>query len=221
MDKQNKSEPKKKGSASRGSDPRKRVSQPRQVDFRGPSAPVQTSYGYSPTSQPPFYYPQPSPPQFYSTQPLIPPQIFSHPTFTTDFDAFAFRTPPIQSPRENVERPLPIYDDDQDEEIVPETQHLDVDSGEDEEEYEDEDDDIGEGSDTKQKGVKAERQSWTKNQEEALAKAWVHCSLNKKKSNQQKLDSFWKKSSRPLQRNGRRKYSNSSSSTFKMDAYVD
>ncbi|XP_035830833.1 glutathione S-transferase T3-like [Helianthus annuus] len=67
------------------------------------------------------------------------------------------------------------------------------DSGEDEEEYEDEDDDIGEASEPKQKGVKAERQTWTKKHEEALAKAWVHCSLNKKQGNQQKRDSFWKK----------------------------
>ncbi|XP_035831844.1 G-type lectin S-receptor-like serine/threonine-protein kinase SD1-1 [Helianthus annuus] len=97
------------------------------------------------------------------TQPNFPPQIFSHPNFTTEFDPFAFRTLPIQSPRENVERPLPIYNEDQDLEVVPETQHLDVDSGEDEEEYKDEDDDIGEASEPKQKGVKAERQTWTKN----------------------------------------------------------
>ncbi|KAJ0691851.1 hypothetical protein HanPI659440_Chr15g0579491 [Helianthus annuus] len=184
MDKQNKGKPKKKGSASRGSDSRKKVSQTRQGDFRGPSAPVQTSYGYSPTSQPQFFYPQTSQPTFYSTQPNFPPQIFSHPSFTTEFDPFAFRTPPIKSPRENIERPLPINDEDQDLEVVPETQHLDVDSGEDEEEYEDEDDDIGEASELKQKGVKAERQSWTKKLEEALVKAWVHCSLNKKQGNQ-------------------------------------
>ncbi|KAM0015321.1 hypothetical protein Hdeb2414_s0033g00724651 [Helianthus debilis subsp. tardiflorus] len=45
---------------------------------------------------------------FFSTQPTFPPQIFSHPSFTTECDPFGFRTPPIQSPRENVERPLPI-----------------------------------------------------------------------------------------------------------------
>ncbi|KAJ0457442.1 hypothetical protein HanIR_Chr15g0773791 [Helianthus annuus] len=217
MDNQNKGESKKKGSTSRGSDSRKKVSQTRQGDFRGPSAPVQTSYGYSPTTQPQFYYPQTQPSFF--TQPAFPPQMFSHPSFTNEFDPFGFRTPPIQSPRENVERPLPIYDNL---EVVPETQHLNVDSGEEEEEYENEDDDIGEASDPKQKGVKAERQTWAKTHEEALAKAWVHCSLNKKKGNAQKGDSFWKKkSSRPLQRNGRRKYSNSSSSTFKMDSYVE
>ncbi|MFS7982390.1 hypothetical protein Hanom_Chr10g00962331 [Helianthus anomalus] len=155
MDKQNKGEPKKKGSVGRGSDSRKKVSQTRQGDFRGLSAPVQTSYGYSPTTQPQFFYPQTSQPIFFSTQPNFPPQIFSHPSFTTEFDPFGFRTPSIQSPRENVERPLSIYDEHQDLEVVPETQHLDVDSGEDEEEYEDEDDDIGEASEPKQKGVKA------------------------------------------------------------------
>ncbi|KAJ0575777.1 putative glutathione transferase [Helianthus annuus] len=38
-----------------------------------------------------------------------------------------------------------------------------------------------------------ERQSWSKYQEEALAKAWVHCSTDKKKGNQQTRDCFWPK----------------------------
>ncbi|KAJ0558054.1 hypothetical protein HanIR_Chr07g0332131 [Helianthus annuus] len=65
MDKQNKGEPKKKGSASRGSDSRKKVSQTRQGDFRGLSVSVQTSYGYSLTTQPQFFYPQTSQPTFF------------------------------------------------------------------------------------------------------------------------------------------------------------
>ncbi|XP_035842009.1 uncharacterized protein LOC118488488 [Helianthus annuus] len=40
---------------------------------------------------------------------------------------------------------------------------------------------------------KAKRETWTPRQEEALAKAFVHCTLNKKKGNQQKADGFWKK----------------------------
>ncbi|XP_035837292.1 glutathione S-transferase T3-like [Helianthus annuus] len=36
-------------------------------------------------------------------------------------------------------------------------------------------------------------EKWTKVQEEALAKALVHCSTNKKKGNQQNHDSFWRK----------------------------
>ncbi|KAM0069932.1 putative glutathione transferase transcription factor MYB-HB-like family [Helianthus debilis subsp. tardiflorus] len=39
---------------------------------------------------------------------------------------------------------------------------------------------------------KAKRESWTPKQEEALSKAYVHCTLNKKKGNQQKADGFWK-----------------------------
>ncbi|MFS7969109.1 hypothetical protein Hanom_Chr09g00805291 [Helianthus anomalus] len=77
------------------------------------------------------------------------------------FDLFAFRSPPIQSPRDNIKRSLPIYDgnEDQDVEVVPERQHLDKDIGEDEEEYkvEDEDKDVGEVSNPKEK---EERQSF-------------------------------------------------------------
>ncbi|MFS7996730.1 hypothetical protein Hanom_Chr12g01133231 [Helianthus anomalus] len=88
-------------------------------------------------------FPQPSPPSFYNTQPEpnFRPQIFSHPHGPTmvasgmykysleeqnPFDPFAFRTPPINH-QENVERSLPIYDDNknQDVEVVPETQYLD------------------------------------------------------------------------------------------------
>ncbi|KAJ0906781.1 putative glutathione transferase transcription factor MYB family [Helianthus annuus] len=39
---------------------------------------------------------------------------------------------------------------------------------------------------------KAKRENWTPKQEEALAKAYIHCTLNKKKDNQQKADGFWK-----------------------------
>ncbi|XP_022003368.1 glutathione S-transferase T3-like [Helianthus annuus] len=42
------------------------------------------------------------------------------------------------------------------------------------------------------KKAKMERQSWSKYQEEALAKAWVHCTTDKKKGNQQTCDGFWR-----------------------------
>ncbi|XP_022041024.1 glutathione S-transferase T3-like [Helianthus annuus] len=90
---------------------------------------------------------------------------------------------------------LPIYDDNVEEEFVPETQNLDEDENEDyveEEELEDEGE-AGDDPKPERKGGKADRQNWTKKQEEALAKAYVHCSLNKTKGNQQKLDGFWKK----------------------------
>ncbi|MFS7990632.1 hypothetical protein Hanom_Chr11g01061191 [Helianthus anomalus] len=46
------------------------------------------------------------------------------------FDPYAFRSPQVPSTRGNVERPLPIYDDD--DEVVPETQNLGDDDEEDE-----------------------------------------------------------------------------------------
>ncbi|MFS7939863.1 putative glutathione transferase [Helianthus anomalus] len=45
----------------------------------------------------------------------------------------------------------------------------------------------------KERGGMADLQRWTKKQEEALAMAYVHCSVNKEKGNQQKSEGFWKK----------------------------
>ncbi|KAM0022666.1 hypothetical protein Hdeb2414_s0023g00631121 [Helianthus debilis subsp. tardiflorus] len=111
------------------------------------------------------------------------------------FVLFAYSSPPIQSPRENIERSLPIYDDNEHQNVVHKTQNLDEDSGEDKEEYkmEDEDEDIGEASEPKGNEGKMKRQNWTKKQEDALAKTWVQCSLNKKKGNQQKSDVYLRK----------------------------
>ncbi|KAJ0519784.1 putative glutathione transferase [Helianthus annuus] len=47
--------------------------------------------------------------------------------------------------------------------------------------------------DARDKKGKMASEKWTNVQEEALAKAWVHCSTNKKKGNQQNRDSFWRK----------------------------
>ncbi|KAJ0882883.1 putative glutathione transferase [Helianthus annuus] len=58
------------------------------------------------------------------------------------------------------------------------------------------DEDAGnEEDDARDKKGKMESQKWTKVQEEALAKAWIHCSTNKKKGNQQNRnrDTFWRK----------------------------
>ncbi|KAJ0496223.1 glutathione S-transferase T3-like [Helianthus annuus] len=107
------------------------------------------------------------------------------------FDPFGFRSPQVPSPRENVERPLPIYEDD---EVVPETQNL----GDYEDDTGDDQDNVNEDAgneedDARGKKAKMERQSWSKYQEEALAKAWVHCSTDKKKGNQQTREDFWRR----------------------------
>ncbi|XP_035845111.1 glutathione S-transferase T3-like [Helianthus annuus] len=60
-------------------------------------------------------------------------------------------------------------------------------------EYNVDEDADNEEDDARDKKGKMESQKWTKVQEEALAKAWVHCSTNKKKGNQQNRDSFWRK----------------------------
>ncbi|KAJ0621850.1 putative glutathione transferase transcription factor MYB family [Helianthus annuus] len=73
---------------------------------------------------------------------------------------------------------------DADEEFVPETQ---------EQELDDDDDDDEDVADEPERKGKAKRESWSPRQEKALAKAFVHCTLNKKKGNQQKKDGFWKK----------------------------
>ncbi|MFS8025708.1 hypothetical protein Hanom_Chr16g01478401 [Helianthus anomalus] len=109
------------------------------------------------------------------------------------FDPYGFRSPQVPSTRGNVERTLPIYDDE-DEEVVPETQNLgdyEDDTGDDE--YNVDEDAGNEEDDARDEKGKMESQKWTKVQEEALAKAWVHCSTNKKKGNQQNRDSFWRK----------------------------
>ncbi|KAM0025741.1 putative glutathione transferase transcription factor MYB family [Helianthus debilis subsp. tardiflorus] len=161
----------------------------------GASAQPQPLFGY--TSQPPFFYQQPSHPSFYNTQPQPPfgyfQNLLSMDPQTPAFDPYGFRSPQVESPQENVERRLPIHEDE-DEEVVPETQNLgdyEDDTGEDE--YNVDENAGNEEDDAREKKGKMESQKWTKDQEEALAKAWVHCSTNKKKGNQQNRDSFWRK----------------------------
>ncbi|XP_035838114.1 glutathione S-transferase T3-like [Helianthus annuus] len=65
---------------------------------------------------------------------------------------------------------------------------------EDEEDEYNVDEDAGnEEDDAREKKGKTKSTNWTKLEEEALAKAWVHCSTNKKKGNQQNRESFWRK----------------------------
>ncbi|KAM0056701.1 putative glutathione transferase [Helianthus debilis subsp. tardiflorus] len=171
-----------------------RGSQPSRGGSSGASAQPQPPFGY--TSQPPFFFQQPSHPYF--TTP-------NHPTFnpisaifkicyqwmlpqSPAFDPYGFRSPQVPSTRGNVERPLPIYDDE-DDEVVPETQNL----GDEDDEYNVDEDAGNEEDDARDKKGKMASEKWTKVQEEALAKAWVHCSTNKKKGNQQNRDSFWRK----------------------------
>ncbi|KAJ0886543.1 hypothetical protein HanRHA438_Chr09g0380611 [Helianthus annuus] len=123
------------------------------------------------------------------------------------FDPFAYRTPPIQSPRENVERLLPIYDDNETEDVVPETQNLD------------DDEDVRDASDPKGKGGQMERQSWPK-KEARLSQSLGSLFYKHKERKSTKIRQFLGKSSRALQHEGWQ-YTNHSSSTFKMDTYVD
>ena len=107
------------------------------------------------------------------------------------FDPYAYRSPQVPSTRGSVERSLPIDEDDEDDEVVPETQNLGDDDEEDE--YNVDEDAGNEEDEAREKKGKTVSEKWTKDQEEALAKAWVHCSTNKKKGNQQSRESFWGK----------------------------
>ncbi|KAJ0744551.1 hypothetical protein HanPI659440_Chr10g0388931 [Helianthus annuus] len=141
-------------------------------------------------------------------------QQWSHPAVTNTplkFKTFSIHLHlgPQSPPRDNVERPLPSYDDNdhEDEAVVPETQNLDDDEDLGVEEVyemedEDEDEDVADASDPKGKSGKMDRQTWTKKQEEALAKAWVHCSLNKEERKSTKSGRFLGKSSSTLQHDG-------------------
>ncbi|KAM0037260.1 hypothetical protein Hdeb2414_s0014g00436081 [Helianthus debilis subsp. tardiflorus] len=79
-----------------------------------------------PTTHPSFYNTQQ--PNFGYFQNLL---SMDAPPQSPAFDPYAFRSPQVPSTRGNVERPLPIYDDE-DEEVVPETQNLGDDDEEDE-----------------------------------------------------------------------------------------
>ncbi|XP_022003688.1 uncharacterized protein LOC110901151 [Helianthus annuus] len=50
---------------------------------------------------------------------------------------------------------------------------------------------VNQNAAAKERRGKAKRENWTSNQEKLLAKAYVHCTLNKRKGNQQKSDGFW------------------------------
>ncbi|KAJ0603328.1 hypothetical protein HanIR_Chr03g0149281 [Helianthus annuus] len=150
-----------------------RGSQPSRGGSSGASAQPQPPFGY--TSQPPFFFQQPSHPSFYNTQQPnfgyfqnllsmdAPPQ-------SPAFDPYAFRAPQVPSTRGNVERPLPIFDDE-DDEVVPETQNLGDDDEEDE--YNVDEDAGNEEDDAREKKGKTKSTNWTKVEEEALAKAWA------------------------------------------------
>ncbi|XP_022031923.1 uncharacterized protein LOC110932983 [Helianthus annuus] len=112
---------------------------------------------------------------------MVRPGVYEYPLDAQNsFDPFAFQTPRSQLPRD--------IQDDSEEEFVPDTQ----------EQHNDEDEDVvvqekpvNQNEAAKERRGKAKRENWTSNQEEALAKAYVHCTLNKRKGNQQKSDGFW------------------------------
>ncbi|KAM0009931.1 putative glutathione transferase [Helianthus debilis subsp. tardiflorus] len=181
-----------------------RGSQPSRGASSGASAQPQPPFGY--TSQPPFGYTSQTPVFFNNlhTPPFTTPNLqanFSYfqnllsmdaPPQSPAFDPYAFRAPQVPSTRGNFERPLPIYDDE-DDEVVPETQNLDDEDENEDDEYNVDEDAGNEEDDTRDKKGKTVSEKWTKVQEEVLAKAWVHCSTNKKKGNQQNRHSFWRK----------------------------
>jgi len=85
------------------------------------------------------------------------------------------------------------YEAEESQDVVPETQqfqniHVNDDDEDQEENL------AGERAKKVQKFAgRAERQVWTPNQEENLAKAWVQISVDKKVGNQQTRDGFWKR----------------------------
>ncbi|XP_035838174.1 uncharacterized protein LOC118485812 [Helianthus annuus] len=169
----------------------------------GSSVPFHPHLGFANQTQPPFYFNQPiNQPFGYDTQPIQ--NWMQHgPTMTRPgyydysleaqnaFDPFAFQTPsslsprPFQTPRSQSPRDV---QDDSDEEFVPETQEQELD-----EDVAVEENPVNENVAEPERKGKAKRETWTPRQEEALAKAFVYCTLNKKKGNQQKADGFWKK----------------------------
>ncbi|MFS8015622.1 hypothetical protein Hanom_Chr15g01358841 [Helianthus anomalus] len=197
MEGSNKGEGKKKmvgsGSKSRAEDKR---------DPGGSSVPFHPHLGFANQTQPPFYFNQPMHQSFgYDTQPII--NWMQHGPMMTrpgyydysleaqnDFEPFAFQTPsslsprPFQTPRSQSPRDV---QDDSDEEFVPETQEQELDEDED---VVVEENPVNENEVAPERKGKAKRETWTPRQEEALAKAFVHCTLNKKKGNQQKADEF-------------------------------
>ena len=118
------------------------------------------------------------------------------------FDPFAARYDNIQQRERQTQpnRSLPIFNDDEDDEYVPETQ---PDIGVNEEYFqnfqvgEDEDEDVKEipvlapAKKGKKFQGRAERQPWTISQEVNLAKSWVHISCDSKIGNQQTREGFW------------------------------
>ncbi|KAM0011064.1 putative glutathione transferase transcription factor MYB family [Helianthus debilis subsp. tardiflorus] len=171
----------------------------------GSSVPFHPYLGFANQTQPPFYFNQPMHQPFgYDTQPIQ--NLMQHgPTMTRPgyydysleaqnvFDPFSFQTRsslsprPFQTPRSQSPRDV---QDDSDEEFVPETQEQELDEDEDvvvEENH------VNENEAASERKGKAKRETWTPRQEEALVEAFVHCTLNKKKDNQQKADGFWKK----------------------------
>ncbi|KAF5754754.1 putative glutathione transferase transcription factor MYB family [Helianthus annuus] len=161
----------------------------------GTSVPFHPHLGFANQTQPPFYYNQPMHQPFgYDTQPTQ--NWMQHgPTMTRPgyyeysleaqnaFDSFSFQTPMSQSPRD--------VQHDSDEEFVQETQEQELDD--DDEDVAVEENPVNENVAEPERKAKAKRETWTPRQEEALAKGFVHCTLNKKKGNQQKADGFWKK----------------------------
>ncbi|KAJ0446284.1 hypothetical protein HanHA89_Chr17g0692651 [Helianthus annuus] len=165
------------GSNSRGQDKR---------GSGGTSGPFHPQLGFANQTQPPFYFNKPMHQPFgYDTQPIqnwmqhgptmARPGHYDYPLESQNaFDPFAFQTPMSQSPRD--------LQNDSDEEFVVETQEQELD--------EDEDVAVEEVVAEPGRKGKAKRENWTHRQEEALAKAYVHCTLNKKKGNQQRADGF-------------------------------
>nr|XP_043616365.1 glutathione S-transferase T3-like [Erigeron canadensis] len=126
-------------------------------------------YQFSQPSTPSAYYPQPASPQMFGYGSSPSTQTNAHFLNMARMNDFI----PIEED---------VHQDDEEVEIVAETQQDDVQK----------DDNVQEVQDCGKK-TKTKRENWTPAQEVALAQAWVQISECKKYGNEQKADGFWRR----------------------------
>ncbi|PWA98548.1 myb-like domain, Myb/SANT-like DNA-binding domain protein [Artemisia annua] len=108
----------------------------------------------------------------------------------TNFDPYEPRYTQ-QKRRDRVSEPLPIHDDNEDDEyfdnvdVIPETQPIDEDA-----EQVHEEEEVEEVEEVPRPGKKPAK-NWTPDEEEALAKAWIKISVDREVGDRQKKEGFW------------------------------
>ncbi|PWA46385.1 myb-like domain, Myb/SANT-like DNA-binding domain protein [Artemisia annua] len=101
------------------------------------------------------------------------------------------RAIPKKKRRDRVSEPLPIHDDNEDDElfdnvdVIPETQPIDEDA-----EQVHEEEEVEEVEEVPRPGKKPAN-NWTSDEEEALAKAWIKISVDRDVGDRQKKEGFW------------------------------